>query len=219
MREKFRFRRRPRRRDADGGGQLYKVFPILVHFNAANLITTMGFVFGVFACFFMTQLDLRMVVIFLFLAGVMDLVDGYVAAKLGQQTEFGKHVDTLVDFFTCMVIPVWMVFHIEGWGLAPHIFPPMLFYCICGLWRLANYNVSGASKTFRGLPVPGAMFLVVVSIWCVNMYGLPVAVTSATFACTALLMVSGIKLPKYGPWQIAMGFAGLGFLVAVLLHP
>lgn len=218
MRDKLRLRKRFRfrRREFDANRRLYRAFPILVHFNSANLVTTMGFVFGIFACYFVMQLDMRMVVMCLFVAGVMDLADGYVAAKLNQQTEFGKHVDTLVDFFTCIIIPIWMVFAL--WRFAPFVFLPMLFYCICGLWRLANYNVSGPGRTFRGLPVPGAMFMVVVAIWCVHMYEVPDAVASGMFVLVGLLMVSGVQLPKYGVWQIVMGFAGLGFLAAVLFH-
>ena len=194
--------------------RIIKLFPILVHLNVPNAITTMGLVFGIFTCYFLTQRDLRMAIICLFFAGVMDLIDGFVAARLGQESAFGRHVDTLVDFFTCVIIPVWMVFDLLGDGV--YIVAPLIFYCICGLWRLANYNITEASKSFRGLPVPGSMFLIVMAIWCVEMYNVHVSLASAAFICVGLLMVSGIKLPKYGLWQKIMGFGGLGFLILVI---
>ena len=193
-----------------------KMFPILVHLNVPNAITTMGLVFGIFTCYFLTQRDLRSALICLFLAGVMDLIDGFVAARLNQQSAFGRHVDTLVDFFTCVIIPVWIVFDLLGDGI--YIVAPLIFYCICGLWRLANYNITEASKSFKGLPVPGAMFLIVAVVWCVEMYNVHFSLASVAFIVVGLLMVSGINLPKYGLWQKIMGFAGLGFLIVVILH-
>ena len=212
----MKFRKKFRQVAINKNSRIFRLFPILVHFNAPNLITTMGLVFGIFACYFLTQRDLRMAIICLFFAGVMDLVDGFVAAKLNQQTAFGKHVDTLVDFFCCVIVPIWMVFDLLGDGV--YIVAPLIFYCTCGLWRLANYNITEPSKSFTGLPVPGSMLLVVLAIWCVEMYNVHVALASAAFVCVGLLMISGIKLPKYGLWQFVMGFAGIGFLVAVIFH-
>ena len=213
---RIRRRRRRLRIKINKDSRIFRIFPILVHFNAANLVTTMGLVFGIFACYFLTQQDLRMAIICLFVAGVMDLLDGFVATKLNQETKFGKHVDSLVDFFCCIIIPVWMVF-----DLLPHSLytvAPLIFYCICGLWRLANYNIAEPSKSFTGVPVPTGLLIVVVAIWCVMTYGVHVAFASIAFVCAGLLMISGIKLPKYGVWQFVVGFLGLGFFVAVIFH-
>ena len=222
MKWRTRWQNRKRRKgrrfrlNLNPNSRLLRMFPILVHFNAANMVTTMGLVFGIFACYFLTQQDLRMAVICLFVAGVMDLLDGFVATKLNQQTEFGKHVDTLVDFFCCIIIPIWMVFDLLPHGV--HTVAPLIFYCICGLWRLANYNITEPGKTFTGVPVPTGVFIVVVAIWCVVMYNVHVALASIAFVCAGGLMISGIKLPKYGVWQFVIGFSGLGFLVAVIFH-
>jgi len=200
--------------DTDRKG-VARYFPVVRHLNIPNAITTMGMVFGILCCYFLTQRDLRMAIICLFLAGVMDLIDGYVASKLNQQTAFGRHVDTLVDFFTCCIIPIWMVYDLLGDN--PFIVATMIFYCICGLWRLANYNITEAGKSFSGLPVPGAMMVITIVIWCIVTYGVPVFIAAIAFLVVGLLMISGIKLPKYGLWQKAMGVAGLGFIVIVLL--
>ena len=194
--------------------KLIKISPILRHMNAPNVVTTLGLVFGIFAAFFLTQRDLRMAIICLFFAGVMDLVDGYVATKLKQQTDFGKHLDTLVDFFTCVIMPIWMVFDLLD--NSPFVIAALIFYCICGLWRLANYNLVGAGKVFTGLPVPGAMSIVTVVIWCVVVYGVFTWVAAIMFFAVGGLMVSGIQLPKYGLWQVLFAIAGVGFLILVI---
>jgi len=194
--------------------KLEKTSPIIKHLNVPNLITTLGFVCAIFAAFFLTQRDLRMAIVCLFFAGVCDLFDGFVATKLNQQSEIGKHLDTLVDFFTCVIMPIWMVFDMLDNN--PVVIAGLIFYCICGLWRLANYNLVGASKVFTGLPVPGAMSIVVVVMWCVVMYSVPVWVAAVMFFTVGLLMVSGIKLPKYGIWQKLFVVLGLAFLALVI---
>jgi CDP-diacylglycerol--serine O-phosphatidyltransferase len=199
-----------------------RLFPALRHMNIPNAITTLGMVFGIFACYFLTQNDLRMAIVFLFFAGVMDLVDGFVAAKLKQQTEFGQYVDTLVDFFTCGVIPIWMVFDLLVGGAFWDnvvIVCALIFYCMCALWRLAYYNIIEADKYFTGLPVPGAMMIVIMSVWCVVTLGLPVWVSAVTFFGIGILMISGVQLKKYGLWQKLMGGASFVFLILVLFFP
>jgi len=203
-----------------------KLFPALKHLNIPNALTTLGMVFGIFACYFLTQKNLQMAIVFLFLAGVMDFVDGFVAAKLNQQTIFGQYVDTLVDFFTCGILPTWMVFDLLVEGALFDNFNnilivcAMIFYCVCALWRLAYYNIIEADKFFTGLPVPGSMMMVTMSVWCVVTFELiPLFVACATFFIIGTLMISGIKLPKYGLWQKVMGAMSIVFIVIVLIFP
>ena len=197
--------------------KLARVFPVFEHINIPNAITTMGLAFGIATCYFLTQADLRMAVICLFFAGVMDAVDGFAATKLNQQSKFGGHVDTLVDFFTCCIIPVWMVFDL--FGFVPSLVVGLVFYSTCGLWRLAYYNITEGTKYFTGLPVPGSMMFITIAVWCVHVYGAPEWLLAVAFFCVGTLMISGFKLPKYGLWQKVMGFSGLAFLMLIIFEP
>ena len=194
--------------------KLENISPVLKHLNVPNAITTLGLVFGIFAAYHLTQRDLRMAIVFLFLAGCMDLFDGLVAVKLKQESEFGKYLDTLVDFFTCCIMPIWMVFDLLE--TTPFIFTALIFYCVCGLWRLANYSLTGGGKHFKGLPVPAAMSIVTITIWVVVSYGVSVWVAVGMFFVVGMLMVSSIPLAKYGVWQKVFGIIGLGFLIYVM---
>jgi len=194
--------------------KIEKFSPVLRHFNIPNLITTAGLVFGIMAAYFLTQRDLRMAIIMLFFAGVMDLFDGFVAAKLKQVSEFGKHLDTLVDFFTCVIMPIWMVFDL--FDSHPALVTALVFYCICGLWRLANYNLVGGGLHFTGLPVPASMSIVTVVIWFVFMHTLSIWIVVGMFAMVGMLMVSAFPLAKYGLWQKLFGVGGLIFLFYVI---
>lgn len=198
-------------------------FPALRHLNIPNAITTFGMILGIAACYFLTQQNLRVAVVLLFFAGVMDAVDGFVAAKLNQQTEFGQYVDTLVDFFICGIMPIWMVFDLfvnTDYSRFDEVIivVGLVFYSLCALWRLAYYNVIEAEKYFTGLPVPGAMMVVTIAIWFVKVVGFPMWVAAAAFLIIGTLMVSGIQLKKYGLWQKAMGVVSLPFLALVIFY-
>ena len=195
--------------------KLENISPVLKHFNIPNVITTLGLVFGIFAAFYLTQRDLRMAIILLFFAGLMDLFDGYVATKLNQVSNFGKHLDTLVDFFTCVIMPIWMVFDLLD--NSPFVIAALVFYCICGLWRLANYNLVGGGKHFTGLPVPSAMAAVTIAIWVVVRYGVSVWLATGMFVLMGMLMLSTLPLAKYGKWQVLCGLGGVGFLIYVII--
>jgi len=195
-------------------GFLETYFPAAKHANIPNAITSLGLVFGIFVCYYLTQRDLRMAIIFLFFVAVMDACDGFVASKLNQQSEFGQYLDTLVDFFSCCIIPIWMVH--DFLGNSPLIVGALIVYCICGLWRLAYYNIIEADKTFTGLPVPGAMMIITIAIWIVVQYHVHLWLAAGTMFVVGLLMISGIKLKKYGIWQIVLGLSGLVFLAVVI---
>ena len=193
-----------------------KYFPALQYINIPNLITTMGMAFGIAACYHMLNRDLQSALVCIFFAMVMDLIDGFVAAKLDRQTQFGKHIDTLVDFFICCIIPMLMtLIFIDGsaWFIGA-----VTFYCVCGLWRLANYNIVGSKDTrgFTGLPVPGAMTLVTLLLWAVIRYDLPSWFLAVMFVIAGALMLSLVRLVKYGFLQKMLWVVGLGFILFVV---
>lgn len=194
-----------------------KYFPILHNINLPNMVTTLGLIFGVMACYYLFEGKLRESLVCLFFASLMDLIDGFFAVKLNQRTLFGKYADSLVDFFICCIIPMLMAFvFLDGNFL---LFLCLGFYCVCGMWRLANFNTITEKQThFTGLPVPGAMLFVTITIWFAHQYGSPVWVCMLVFFKTGLLMVSPLKLKKYGIGQKALWLVWLLFFSSIILH-
>ena len=66
------------------------------------------------------------------------------------------------------------------------------------------------------MPVPGGALIVSMAIWLVVQYGLPMWVCTLAFFLAGLMMVSFIKLEKYGLWQRAMWVLGLAFFALVV---
>jgi len=191
-------------------------FPALQYFNVPNAFTTLGLLFGIAACYLLAAGNVSGVIICLFLSTFIDFVDGFFAIKLNQQTNFGQYMDSIVDFFICCAIPVFMLYTLSG-GSALTVTAAVV-YCVCGLWRLAYYiSVTAAEKQsyYTGLPVPGGMLLSVASIWLVTSFELPVWICTVVFVLTGLLMASSIKLKKYGLCQKLLCVLWPAFMVAV----
>ena len=194
-----------------------KYFPVVRHINVPNTVTTIGLACGIAACYYLLAGSLRSTLICLSLAMLMDLLDGFFAEKLNSQTNFGKSLDSLVDSFTCCIMPVLMAFNFVG--TTPLLIGGAAFFCICGLWRLANFNVTSAegAKHFTGMPVPGAAMLAAMAMWAVVYYGLPVWVCVAAFVLAGFLMLSFLQLEKYGAWQKVFWLIGIGFWAVIVL--
>lgn len=85
-------------------------------FGASNLISVLRMLLVIPTAFFLSQINevesYRVIVILFFVgAYITDLLDGYIARKLNQITEFGKIIDPLADkvFVTMIVLQLfWM---------------------------------------------------------------------------------------------------------------
>ncbi|MCL1987624.1 MAG: CDP-alcohol phosphatidyltransferase family protein [Firmicutes bacterium] len=192
-----------------------KFFPVLQFVNIPNGITTLGLFFGIVACYFLVQNNLRFALICVGFSLLTDLFDGFFATKLHQQTEFGQYVDSLVDFFICCIIPIWGIYLFVG--SYPVLVILIAFYCICGLWRLAYYNLSHPKDYFVGLPVPGAMLVIVMVLWFLVNYNLSTWILYIALLLTGVLMISAVQVKKYGIWQKAILLLGCSFLIMLIV--
>ena len=193
-----------------------KIFPPFEYLNVPNSITTLGLVFAIAACYFITKQAFVTMTICLFLSAVMDLIDGWFATKLNQHTILGKHIDTLVDYFTCVIMPVFILLSFFE-SPSPIVLAGLVLYCICGTWRLSFYNISGKSEYFSGIPVPASMMGIVITFWGIIVHGLPEWVIVIAFLIIGPLMISGIRLKKYGIWHKGTAIFGVAVFVLIIL--
>jgi CDP-diacylglycerol--serine O-phosphatidyltransferase len=103
--------------------------------------------------------DFRLAALLIFIAAIVDTLDGRIARMTGTESEFGKEYDSLADVVTFGAAPALLTYL---WGL--HLFDNdawliPLFYMVCAATRLARFNVQTKvvdSRYFVGLPVPAA---------------------------------------------------------------
>jgi CDP-diacylglycerol---serine O-phosphatidyltransferase len=107
--------------------------------------------------------------VLLFGALVCDVVDGYWARRTGNQSILGADLDSLADIISFGVAPAVLGFTLGmrgGWDMLL-----LTFFVVCGLSRLARFNVTAAAlsdgtgkvKYFEGTPIPTS--IIIVTLW------------------------------------------------------
>ena len=107
---------------------------------------------------------------FIFAAGLVDFLDGFLARLMKASSEMGKQLDSLSDVVTFGVAPAMIMDQLlrmsylkEESALDTSILlllPALLIAC-CAAWRLAKFNIDERQTTsFRGVPTPITGFVV-----------------------------------------------------------
>lgn len=106
------------------------------------------------------------------LSAFLDVMDGFIARLTRTQSFFGLNLDSLADLVAFGVAPGLLAYDTMA-GVVPQGAAATVcaFYAICGSLRLARYNVQASreeSKTFCGIPIPGAALAAVSIVWVYN---------------------------------------------------
>jgi CDP-diacylglycerol--serine O-phosphatidyltransferase len=124
-----------------------------------SLFTVGNLLCGYVAIIRSLQGDYEWAALLLFLAALLDRVDGWVARLTRTSSEFGVQLDSLSDVISFGIAPALVVYL---WGLAqlpkPWSLAPFL-YLAAGATRLARFNIQVPSQDrryFIGLPIPAA---------------------------------------------------------------
>ena len=165
-------------------------------------------------------------------ANIFDGLDGWVARLTHSTTRFGIELDSLSDLVAFGVAPAVMIykwalmsFGRVGWAAA-------FLFVACGALRLARYNVqmgSTESKSFTGMPIPGAATLVATfvifyhEIWekvPVKNYFILFFIFSLAVLMVSTLRFHGAKeldFSKRRPFWILVAIVIV--LVLIVIHP
>jgi CDP-diacylglycerol--serine O-phosphatidyltransferase len=135
----------------------------------------------------------------IFIAMVLDSLDGRIARLTNTQSEFGAQYDSLSDMVSFGAAPALVVYEWSLRGLGKLGWIAAFVYCAGAALRLARFNTNIEvvdKRYFQGLPSPAAAALVV---------GFILMMTD--------LEVSGMQMPWIS-WVIAI-FAGLTMVTNV----
>lgn len=171
--------------------------------------------------------------IFIGLAALMDVLDGFAARRLGSSSPIGKDLDSLADVVSFGVAPsmilfklLWLAYMSEPGALdAPLLATTPAFLVACfGALRLARFNQTSNQQRdyFSGMPIPAAG-LIIASLPLISWYpthiNLNGLITNKWFlylliALICFLMVSKIRFLK---WKAAGSGMGAWWPQIVLL--
>ena len=193
-------------------------FSMIRGFHLADLFTLANGFCGVTAIFeamkFLGAGDRRhayLAALLIPLALVFDVLDGRIARWRHMSSALGRELDSLADMISFGVAPAAIAFAVGlNTGLDQAI---LIYFAVCGLSRLARYNVTadslsattGRVEYFEGTPIPtsvvplGLLMLLFHrgNLYPANLFGLSFHWPVALFFISGCLMVSRtIRIPK-----------------------
>lgn len=142
-----------------------------------NLFTSAALFSGFYAIVGAMNFKFEQAAIAIFIAMVMDGLDGRVARMTNTQSAFGAEYDSLSDMVSFGVAPAIIMY---VWALKPLGklgWIAAFIYCACAALRLARFNTKlddafQDKRYFQGLPSPAAAALLAGFVWVSYEYGI-----------------------------------------------
>lgn len=169
-----------------------------------NLFTTAALFAGFYAIVQAMNGQFEYAPIAIFIAMIMDGLDGRVARWTHTESDFGVQYDSLSDMVSFGLAPALVMYEWALSGLGKLGWLAAFLYAACAALRLARFNVQtgGDSRYFTGLPSPSAAALIAGLVWVLHAtYGVPgkevsfIALGFTVFA--ALSMVSNFHYHSF----------------------
>jgi CDP-diacylglycerol--serine O-phosphatidyltransferase len=133
-----------------------------------NLFTTGALFAGFYAIVQAMNNKFEFAAVAIFIAMVLDGLDGRVARLTHTQSEFGAEYDSLSDMVAFGVAPSLVVYEWAFRGLGKWGWFAAFIYCAATALRLARFNTNidvVDKRYFQGLPSPAAAALVAGFVW------------------------------------------------------
>ncbi len=188
-----------------------------------NLLTTAGLFAGFFAIVASMNHHFEQAAIAIFVAMIMDGLDGRVARMTGTQSEFGAEYDSMADIVSFGVAPALVTYNWALFGQGKLGWLAAFVFVAGGALRLARFNTQigiADKRYFQGLAIPSAAAILAGMVWLgvdweINGADYGFWVSLVTIAL-GLLMVSNFRYSSFKEvnWKGKVPF--IAILVVVL---
>ena len=136
-----------------------------------NILTLGGVCLGISSIKFSIDGNFSLSVTLILFAAILDALDGRIARLIKGTSEFGKELDSLTDFVSFGIAPVFILYFWElsnygkfGWAIT-------LIYSVCCVLRLARFNLTKIetqeqwkNNFFEGIPSPAGGLLILMPL-------------------------------------------------------
>jgi CDP-diacylglycerol--serine O-phosphatidyltransferase len=139
-----------------------------------NLFTTAALFAGFYAIVQSMNTNFEHAAVAIFIAMVLDGLDGRVARMTHTQSEFGAEYDSLSDMVSFGVAPSLLMYEWAFRDMGKWGWFAAFIYCVCAALRLARFNANidiVDKRFFQGLPSPAAAALVAGFVWVLGDFG------------------------------------------------
>jgi len=158
--------------------------------NIPNFFTLLNLIFGCIAIVMVLQVGQSIVILndqtgaydpffpeklawgslFIFLAAVVDFLDGFIARIFKASSKMGEQLDSLSDLVSFGVAPGMILYQLlrlsyaqeeNGLDVSFLVLLPSFLFTAAAAWRLAKFNIStDQTNSFKGVPAPSAGLLI-----------------------------------------------------------
>ena len=198
-----------------------------------NILTLAGVCLGISSIKFSIDGNYNLAVTLILFAAILDALDGRIARLIKGTSQFGKELDSLTDFVSFGIAPVFILYFWElknygklGWAIT-------LIYSVCCVLRLARFNLTKIEESqswknnfFEGIPSPaGGLLILMPLIYELTGINININITALTPYLTvliAILLVSKIptlalKKISISPKATVFLLLGIGIIFIALL--
>ena len=190
-----------------------------------NILTLGGVCLGISSIKFSIDGNYSLAVTLILFAAILDALDGRIARLIKGTSDFGKELDSLTDFVSFGIAPVFILYFWElnnygklGWAIA-------LIYSVCCVLRLARFNLTKnenhqiwKNNFFEGVPSPaGGLLILMPLIYELSDFKLKLDIKNLTPYFTVLiafLLVS--KIPTLSFKKISISSKTTVFLLLTI---
>ena len=158
----------------------------------SDLVSLMNMASGLLSIMMSIKQDFLLASILMIFSLLFDSIDGWVARKTNRvdEFEFGKNIDSLSDIVSFGVSPAVFLYSYSLTN-APSLEIPTafvsLFIVVCGILRLARYNViSNQVKGFIGFPIPG-IAIIMATFYLSGLFNIYIAMIIAVIVSIAMI--------------------------------
>ena len=161
-----------------------------------NLFTTGALFAGFYAIVQAMNGRYEYAAVAIFIAMVLDGLDGRVARMTHTQSAFGAEYDSLSDMVSFGVAPALVIYEFALQDMGKFGWIAAFVYCAGAALRLARFNTQLDTVTdkrfFQGLPSPAAAALIAGFIWVMVEYGL--TGDDARWLAAAIALFGGLSM-------------------------
>ena len=198
-----------------------------------NILTLAGVCLGISSIKFSIDGNYTLAVTLILFAAILDALDGRIARLIKGTSEFGKELDSLTDFVSFGIAPVFTLYFWELYNYGKLGWAITLIYSVCCVLRLARFNLTKIEETqkwknnfFEGIPSPaGGLLILMPLIYDLNGFNLVLNLKDITPYLTvivAILLVSKIptlslKKISTSPKTTVFLLLGIGIVFIALL--
>jgi CDP-diacylglycerol--serine O-phosphatidyltransferase len=190
-----------------------------------NLFTTSALFAGFYSIIAAINGDFQPASIAIFVAMLLDGMDGRIARLTNTQSDFGVQYDSLSDLVSFGLAPALLMYQWSLFDLGKLGWAAAFIYTAAAALRLARFNTQAGiedKRYFQGLPSPPSAALIAGMVWLGDSYelsgeDLSILITLPATVIAGILMVSNVRYHSFKQFDLKGRIPFFSVLLMVLV--